>query len=222
MEDRLDVEVIVSPNPAMETPHYQVQRINVSESESAPAQKESYKFADPPPEVHPDVTRGEQKSPEVPVLTQVMPDKPAPRRVAKPGKGLIARLFGNLFGVADTEKKQESAEEEPYRPRSPRGGRGRGRRPSGGVASERQQQQRRTRRNGSGDNNRRRQGREQRGGNRSSSARGWRGGRDDREKGSGEAEERKPATPSQAVAETRADYAAEERKPSNPAPAETP
>lgn len=223
IEDRLDVEVIISPNPAMETPHYQVQRINVSESGSAPAQKESYKFADPPPEVHPDVTRGEPKSPEVPVLTQVMPDKPVPRAAAKPGKGLIARLFGNLFGVADAEEKQKTAAaEEPYRPRSPRGGRGRGRRP-GGVASERQQQQRRTRRNGSGDNNRRRQGREQRGGNRSSSARGWRGGgRDEREKGSTEAEERKPATPSQAVAETRADYAAEERKPSNPAPAETP
>ena len=222
IEDRLDVEVIISPNPAMETPHYQVQRINVSESGSAPAQKESYKFADPPPEVHPDVTRGEPKSPEVPVLTQVMPDKPVPR-AAKPGKGLIARLFGNLFGVADAEEKQKTAAaEEPYRPRSPRGGRGRGRRP-GGVASERQQQQRRTRRNGSGDNNRRRQGREQRGGNRSSSARGWRGGgRDEREKGSTEAEERKPATPSQAVAETRADYAAEERKPPNPAPAETP
>ena len=223
IEDRLDVEVIISPNPAMETPHYQVQRINVSESGSAPAQKESYKFADPPPEVHPDVTRGEPKSPEVPVLTQVMPDKPVPRAAAKPGKGLIARLFGNLFGVADAEEKQKTAAaEEPYRPRSPRGGRGRGRRP-GGVASERQQQQRRTRRNGSGDNNRRRQGREQRGGNRSSSARGWRGGgRDEREKGSTEAEERKPATPSQAVAETRADYAAEERKPPNPAPAETP
>ena len=223
IEDRLDVEVIISPNPAMETPHYQVQRINVSESGSAPAQKESYKFADPPPEVHPDVTRGEPKSPEVPVLTQVMPDKPVPRATAKPGKGLIARLFGNLFGVADAEEKPKSAAaEEPYRPRSPRGGRGRGRRPSG-VASERQQQQRRTRRNGSGDNNRRRQGREQRGGNRSSSARGWRGsGRDEREKGSTEAEERKPATPSQAVAEPRADYAAEERKPPNPAPAETP
>ena len=223
IEDRLDVEVIISPNPAMETPHYQVQRINVSESGSAPAQKESYKFADPPPEVHPDVTRGEPKSPEVPVLTQVMPDKPVPRATAKPGKGLIARLFGNLFGVADAEEKPKSAAaEEPYRPRSPRGGRGRGRRP-GGVASERQQQQRRTRRNGSGDNNRRRQGREQRGGNRSSSARGWRGGgRDDREKGSTEAEERKPATPSQAVAEPRADYAAEERKPPNPAPADTP
>lgn len=223
IEDRLDVEVIISPNPAMETPHYQVQRINVSESGSAPAQKESYKFADPPPEVHPDVTRGEPKSPEVPVLTQVMPDKPVPRAAAKPGKGLIARLFGNLFGVADAEEKQKTAAaEEPYRPRSPRGGRGRGRRP-GGVASERQQQQRRTRRNGSGDNNRRRQGREQRGGNRSSSARGWRGGgRDEREKGSTEAEERKPAAPSQAVAETRADYAAEERKPPNPAPADTP
>ena len=220
IEDRLDVEVIVSPNPAMETPQYQVQRINLSESGSAPAQKESYKFADPPPEVHPDVTRNEAKSPEVPVLTQVMPDKPAPRTAAKPSKGLIARLFGNLFGVADAEEKQKSSSAaEPYRPRSARGGRGRGRR-SGGVASERQQQQRRTRRNGSGDNNRRRQGREQRGGNWSSSSRSRRGGRDDREKGSTDAEERKPVAP--AVAETRADYAAEERKSSNPAPAETP
>ena len=219
IEDRLDVEVIVSPNPAMETPQYQVQRINLSESGSAPAQKESYKFADPPPEVHPDVTRNEAKSPEVPVLTQVMPDKPAPRTTPKPSKGLIARLFGNLFGVADAEEKQKSAATEPYRPRSARGGRGRGRR-SGGVSSERQQQQRRTRRNGSGDNNRRRQGREQRGGNWSSSSRSRRGGRDEREKGSTEAEERKPVAP--AVAETRADYAAEERKSSNPAPAETP
>jgi ribonuclease E len=120
IEQRLDVEIIISPNPMMETPQYQVQRINLSESVSELSQKESYKFA----EVKQDtaagaITNDNRKIPERPALTQIIPDRPVP--IAKPdkGKGLLNRLFDKLFHSADDQKQQDRTET-PKKPQSPR------------------------------------------------------------------------------------------------------
>ena len=120
IEQRLDVEIIISPNPMMETPQYQVQRINLSESTSDLSQKESYKFA----EVKQDtaagaITNDNRKIPERPALTQIIPDRPVP--IAKPdkGKGLLNRLFDKLFHSADDQKQQDRTET-PKKPQSPR------------------------------------------------------------------------------------------------------
>ena len=155
IEQRLDVEIIISPNPMMETPQYQVQRINLSESASDSSQKESYKFA----EVKQDnaagaITNENRKTPERPALTQVIPDRPVPTAKANKGKGLLNRLFDKLFNSADEQKQPESTAT-PNKSQSPRS-RSRGRY-SGNQAN--RQQRRGSRRNdNSGGSNQRRQG----------------------------------------------------------------
>ena len=140
IEQRLDVEIIISPNPSMETPQYQVQRINLSESAADPAQKESYKFAeirqDNPADV---ITSDDRRSPERPALTQVIPEKPVPTAKQGRGKSLISRLFGRLFGVADVPERQDTSRNQ----RKPQSSRSRSRGRYSGNNPNRQQQQRR-------------------------------------------------------------------------------
>ena len=158
IEQRLDVEIIIIPDPVMETPQYQIQRINLSESETASVQKESYKFVGAKQDNSLDlVSNNDRKIPEKPALTQVIPDKPVPTAKQGNGKGLIARLFGSLFGVADEQERETSQDNRRRRPP-----RSRNRRPgsSAGNNPDRQQQQRRnSRRDGNqASGNRRRQG----------------------------------------------------------------
>ena len=136
IEQRLDVEIIISPNPMMETPQYQVQRINLSESVSELSQKESYKFA----EVKQDaaagaITNENRKIPERPALTQIIPDRPVP--IAKPdkGKGLLNRLFDKLFHSAEDQKQQDSTKT----PKKPQSQRSRSRNRYSGNQANRQQ-----------------------------------------------------------------------------------
>ena len=164
IEQRLDVEIIISPNPMMETPQYLVQRINLSESSSDSSRQESYKFAETKQDsVGHAVSSDSRKTPEKPALTQIMPDRPAPSTRQDKEKGLMSRLFSGLFGNnAEVPKKQEP----PSKPRKPQtSSRNRSRsRPSGNNAG-RQQQRRSSRRNeNTSGNSQRRQGNRDQGG----------------------------------------------------------
>ena len=161
IEQRLDVEIIISPNPMMDTPQYLVQRINLSESSADTSRKESYKFAETKQDtVTQAVSSDSRKAPEKPALTQIMPDRPAPSTKQGEEKGLMGRLFGKLFGnAAEVPEKQEA----PSKPRKSQPSRNRGRsRPSGGNTG-RQQQRRGSRRgdNSSGNSQRRQGNRDQ-------------------------------------------------------------
>ena len=164
IEQRLDVEIIISPNPMMETPQYLVQRINLSESAADSSQKESYKFAETKQDnVGRAVSGDSRKAPEKPALTQIMPERPAPSTRPDKEKSLVSRLFGGLFGNnAEVPEKQEA----PSKPRKPQtSSRNRSRsRPSGNNAG-RQQQRRGSRRNeNTSGNSQRRQGNRDQGG----------------------------------------------------------
>ena len=157
IEQRLDVEIIISPNPAMETPQYLVQRINLSESEADSFRKESYKFAEEKQDnaAHAAVSSDSRKAPEKPALTQVMPERPAPSAKQGKEKGLISRLIGGLFNHTEVPEKQEP----PAKPRKTQTSRSRGRSRNSGSNSGRQQQRRGSRRNeNSAGNSQRRQG----------------------------------------------------------------
>ena len=157
IEQRLDVEIIISPNPMMETPQYQVQRVNLSESAADSTQKESYKYAEAKQDnVAGAVSSDSRKLPEKPALTQIMPARPAPSTRQAKGKGLVSRLFSGLFGSAEeVQEKQES----PPRPRKTQTSRNRNRSRQSGNSSGRQQQRRSSRRGeNSGGNSQRRQG----------------------------------------------------------------
>ncbi len=180
IEQRLDVEIIISPNPMMETPQYLVQRMNLSESAADSSQKESYKFA----EVRQDnpgtaITNENRKPPEKPALTQIIPESPVPTAQANKGIGIMSRLFNKLFGGTET-KKQES---KPSPRNKPQSSRSRNRNRYSGNSSGRQQQRRNPRRNeNTGSGNQRRQGNRDQGGNEGRQSRSSSRGRGTREK----------------------------------------
>ena len=181
IEQRLDVEIIISPNPMMETPQYQVQRINLSESAADSFQKESYKFA----EVKQDnaagaITNENRKTPEKPALTQIIPERPVPVAKKNKEKGLMSRLFDKLFSSTDDQQQQQDRTSTPKKPQSPRP-RSRGR--YAGNNANRQQQRRGSRRsdNSSG-NSQRRQGNRDQGNNENRQSRSSSRTRNTREK----------------------------------------
>ena len=180
IEQRLDVEIIISPNPMMETPQYLVQRMNLSESAADSSQKESYKFV----EVKQDnpgtaITNDNRKTREKPALTQIIPERPVPTAQANKGMGMMSRLFNKLFGGTDT-KEQERKPSTRNKPQSPRS---RNRNRYAGNSSGRQQQRRNPRRNeNTGSGNQRRQGNRDQGGNEGRQSRSSSRGRGAREK----------------------------------------
>ena len=180
IEQRLDVEIIISPNPMMETPQYQVQRINLSESAADSFQKESYKFAEAKQDnAAGAITNDNRKTPEKPALTQIIPERPVPVAKKNKGKGLMSRLFAKLFSSTDDQQRQDSTST-PKKPQSPRP-RSRGR--YAGNNANRQQQRRGSRRsdNSSG-NSQRRQGNRDQGNNENRQSRSTSRTRNTREK----------------------------------------
>ena len=159
IEQRLDVEIIISPSPGVETPQYQVQRVNLSESESDTSRKESYKFIEAGQEKSADLSAGEKRrAPEKPALTQVMPSQPAPSARQNKEKGLVTKLLNKLFSAAEPQESQDvSPAKKPEKPRASQTNRGRGR--YSGNNSGRQQRRSSARRNeGSASGNQRKQG----------------------------------------------------------------
>ncbi|MDD5392021.1 MAG: Rne/Rng family ribonuclease [Thiothrix sp.] len=142
IQTRRNIELIVIPNPYLDTPHYEISRIRndgLEDTEIA-----SYKHIPEPPSLE-DTTQQEILPKQVPVeaaVTNVMPSKPAPQNAratevtetasdtapaAAPasapvkGPGLVRRIFNSLFGSnpkADqaaeaAEKAEASAEAKP-------------------------------------------------------------------------------------------------------------
>ena len=131
IQHRLDVEIIVLPDPAMVTPQYTVQRVRLSEAAQTENRKASYQLKNEEKDdtaTENGADRRKQTVAERPAVQPIIiPPAPAPAvRQDKP-RGLIARLFGSLFGVPD------KAPAEPTRKQGGRGNRGqRGRNAEGG------------------------------------------------------------------------------------------
>ena len=121
IQHRLDVEIIVLPDPAMVTPQYTVQRVRLSEAAQAENRKASYQLKNEEKDdsaTENGADRRKQAVAERPAVQPIIiPPAPAPARQDKP-RGLIARLFGNLFGMPD------KAPAEPARKQGGRGNRG--------------------------------------------------------------------------------------------------
>jgi len=111
VQHRLDVEVLVIPEPSMVTPQYSVQRVRLSEAKQNENQQASYKIqADEKNNLNNDLVSTHKKPRiEQPAVKQFVPSAPAPAMKSKDkGKGLIARLFGNLFGVPEEKEAPKS------------------------------------------------------------------------------------------------------------------
>ncbi|MCU0936312.1 MAG: ribonuclease E/G, partial [Gammaproteobacteria bacterium] len=123
VEARHEVHVIVVPNPHLETPHYDVQRVREDETEHGVYSQPSYQLTDRPEETPAFVTAPPKVHLEEPAVKAVIPPAPVPVPVEAepaPRPGFIRRLWSAVFGG------QAEPESEPSPERAP--GRNRGRR----------------------------------------------------------------------------------------------
>ena len=146
IEKRQKVPLLLVPNPNMETPAYDVQRVRAADAANEP-QVTSYKIELAGEEEVEAIKKiNEQKQVETPAVTTVAPATPRPVQPAAPAPakpGLFVRLYRALFGTG----------EEPARPaRGKNAGQSRRR---AATPQKKQQPQRGGRRNGGGQAQRR-------------------------------------------------------------------
>ncbi|MCG8378355.1 MAG: Rne/Rng family ribonuclease, partial [Proteobacteria bacterium] len=109
IQHRLDVEILIIPDASMVTPQYSVHRIRLSDAKQDEFQQASYQLeSDSTDAVSNQLINSQRKqTAEKPAVKQIVPDAPMPNtNIKSKSKGLIARLFGSLFGVPDEEKNK--------------------------------------------------------------------------------------------------------------------
>ena len=119
VQHRLDVEILVIPEPSMVTPQYSVQRVRLSEAKQSENQQASYKIkADESNNANSDLISTHNKPrAEQPAVKQFVPSAPVPAAKTKNKvMGLIARLFGNLFGVPEEKDTPKAKPNNTRRP----------------------------------------------------------------------------------------------------------
>jgi len=124
IEERQNVQVVLVPNPHLETPSYEVERIRADDLEQMPRQRPSYELIVRPEETAEATGETPKLRAEEPAVKSVIPSTaPAPVAVAAEAApsqpGLLRRLFGSLFGSAEQVATEEKpARTEPRRERS--------------------------------------------------------------------------------------------------------
>jgi len=131
-EARHEVHVLIVPNPQIETPNYDVQRIREDETEHLAFTQPSYQLAARSDETPEFVTAPPRAKLEEPAVRAVIPPAPLPsprepEEARRPG--FIGRLWATLFGArpegeAGLEPPRKAADR--GRPRREDAGRGRG------------------------------------------------------------------------------------------------
>jgi ribonuclease E len=122
LEARLKVNIVLVPNPHLETPHYKVQRLKHDELNAMEHVPSSYELVERPEEPKAPGAEEEVKlERQQPVVKGITPEQPAPLPQARPaapqpvaqpapqpapaavvapsGSGFLSRLFGGLFKV---------------------------------------------------------------------------------------------------------------------------
>jgi ribonuclease E len=105
LQQRLDVDIVIIPSPALETPQYQVLRIPLSKANEAQHQQASYSLiAEVENDVKGNGLRTHKTVVEQPVVQQIIPAAPQGKTVKS--AGLISRIIKSLFGSSKEEKKE--------------------------------------------------------------------------------------------------------------------
>jgi len=128
IEERQDVEILLVPNASLETPHYEVNRIRISEMAGESRQSShEYITEDKPPEL-PHRERA-VPAPEKPAVKGITPSVAPPRAEVEVQPGLIKRLISGVFGGSE---KKAAPEEDQKKKQSQQAGKGQARgRPAG-------------------------------------------------------------------------------------------
>jgi ribonuclease E len=195
IEKRCQVTVVLVPNPHLEMPKYDIQRLRDDEARAPGAASTSYKLVTAPePEPLPSSERAKE-APEQPAVKGINPSAPAPlfapEAVEQPG--ILVKIWRALFGTGE-KKKRAAPERSPREHRPPRQefnrrdrndrdrgrgrdrDRGRNRDERGDRDRDRNRQQAQQSQGGSGDQNQKREER----GDRNQQARGERQDRHER------------------------------------------
>ncbi len=118
IEERQSVGVVLIPNPHLDTPRYEIERIKESEAGTLrKAQQSSYQLvAEIEPEATVQPAQPKPKSEEA-AVKGVVPSSPVPRKIQqKPS--LLKRLWATLFGNGEEEEeKQPQAKQQKHQAR---------------------------------------------------------------------------------------------------------
>ncbi|WP_127477063.1 ribonuclease E [Sulfurivermis fontis] len=155
IEERQNVQLVLVPNPHLETPAYEVERIRADDLEQMPRPRPSYELIVRPEETAEATGEMPKLRAEEPAVKAVIPaTAPAPvatvAETAPSRPGLLRRLFGSLFGAAEKVAEEPNpAQSDSRRERgSPQGsrrgqGEGRGERGERGRGQKPQQREQR-------------------------------------------------------------------------------
>ena len=113
IETRHGVSVVMVPDPNVESPHYDIERIRQDDSEHNVHKKPSYELVETP-DATPDFAKEVRTQPELePAVKRIAPPPPVPVEPPPPPppeEGLIKRLWGTLFGQASEASDTEESE----------------------------------------------------------------------------------------------------------------
>ncbi|HEX5339341.1 MAG TPA: ribonuclease E [Gammaproteobacteria bacterium] len=107
IEQRCGIELILVPNPHMDTPRYEIQRLRDDEMKQAGTPSASYKLVTEPEVAALPGNEVKQREPGAePAVKGITPASPAPvskseRKAAPAGPGLFVRLWRSLFGPGE-------------------------------------------------------------------------------------------------------------------------
>jgi len=116
IDKRYGIKLMIVPNPALDTPNFEIQRIR--NGETSELEKASYDIA-ATPELDVNLASPEKSAPpEQPAVKGIIPTSPAPaaQQQNKGNGGFIKQLWGNLFGNNHEEEKQEPRTQPRRRP----------------------------------------------------------------------------------------------------------
>ena len=107
IETRQKITLLLLPNESFETPHYDIQRIKISEASQAAAAQSSYEMTIEREEAPESMAETQKAQVEVPAVKSVVPSQPAPPPQAetRTEPGFLKRLFGSLFGTSEEKEK---------------------------------------------------------------------------------------------------------------------
>ncbi len=112
IEARHKINVTIVPNPNMETPRFEVQRVRDADANDAEFNKPSYKVADEPEKELELIVSDSKPRAEEPAVKSFTPTTAAPAptpkapEVKEPTPGIISRFFTFLFGSKKEVKKE--------------------------------------------------------------------------------------------------------------------
>jgi len=110
IEKSQNVDIVIIPNPELESPRYKIKRLSEDELPSGGRSQASYDMLEPETaEQNYKKPLHVKKTEEKPAVKTILPSEPAPSSVKKPGTGLVKRLLSTLFGALEEEPSKPSA-----------------------------------------------------------------------------------------------------------------